>query len=152
MPKFILNYFAKLRSTNSENIIFFPLYYILSFLFSPFSFNSSPHYHYYIFIHFIIIGLNAQTKLQYDAMVYSCLSNVLLIFEHDQSHVMINGGTHTYIKETISPFVLPYNLVITNPTPLNKNLVLEILERTREKMGKSIRSSSSLSHVASSSL
>jgi hypothetical protein len=26
---------------------------------------------------------------------------------------MINGGTHTYIKETISPFVLPYNLVIT---------------------------------------
>ena len=59
-------------------------------------------------------------------MVYSCLSNVLLIFEHDQSYVMINGGTHTYIKETISPFVLPYNLVITNPTPLNKNLVLEI--------------------------
>jgi hypothetical protein len=39
---------------------------------------------------------------------------------------MITRDTHTYIKETISPFILPYNLDITNPTPLNKNLVLEI--------------------------
>jgi hypothetical protein len=56
--------FVKLRSTKSENKIFL-LYYILSFLFSPFSFNSSSHHHYYIFVHFIIIVLNAQTKLQY---------------------------------------------------------------------------------------
>jgi hypothetical protein len=39
---------------------------------------------------------------------------------------MINGDTHTYIKETISPFVHPNNLDITNPTPLKNNLVLEI--------------------------
>jgi integral membrane sensor domain MASE1 len=121
MPKFIPNYFVKLRSTNSENIIF--LYYIHSFLFSPFSFNSSPHYHYYIFIHFIIIGLNAQTKLQYDAMVYLCLINVLLIFEHDQSHVMIVNG-HQTLRSTL--FSLFTHLDITNPTPLKKNLVLEI--------------------------
>ena len=62
-------------------------------------------------------------------MVYLCLSEVLLIFKHDQSHVMINGDTHTYIKETISPFVLPNNLDITNPTPLNRNLVLEICKK-----------------------
>jgi hypothetical protein len=29
------------------------------------------------------------------------------------SHVMINRDTLTYIKETISPFILPYNLGIT---------------------------------------
>jgi hypothetical protein len=43
--------------------------------------------------------------------------------------VMINGDTHTYIKETISPFVHPNNLDITNPTPLNRNLVLEICKK-----------------------
>jgi hypothetical protein len=39
------------------------------------------------------------TKIQYYAMVYLCLSGVLLIFKHDQTHVMINRDTHTYIKE-----------------------------------------------------
>jgi hypothetical protein len=39
--------------------------------------------------------------------------NDLLIFKYDQSHVMITRGTHTYIKETISSFILPYNLGIT---------------------------------------
>jgi hypothetical protein len=33
---------------------------------------------------------------------------------------------HTYSKETIPPFTLPYNLDITNPTPLKNNLALEI--------------------------
>jgi hypothetical protein len=31
-----------------------------------------------------------------------------------------------YIKEIISPLVFSYKLRITNATPLNKNLVLEI--------------------------
>ena len=72
--------------------------------------STSPHY--YIFIHFIIIGLNAQTKLQYDAMVYLCLSNVLLIFEHDQSHVMI-GRFNIHIKHKKNNFP-PLLLSITN--------------------------------------
>jgi hypothetical protein len=59
--------------------------------------KSSSHY-YFIFIHIIIV-LNAQTKIQYYAMVYLCLSGVLLIFKHDQAYVMINRDTHTYIKE-----------------------------------------------------
>jgi hypothetical protein len=33
----------------------FSLYYILSFSFLPISFNSSPHYHYYIFIHLLLL-------------------------------------------------------------------------------------------------
>jgi hypothetical protein len=32
-------------------------------------------------------------------MVYLCLSAVLLIFNHDQAHVMIDRDAHTYIKE-----------------------------------------------------
>jgi hypothetical protein len=36
----------------------------------------------FYFIH-IVIALNAQTKIQYDAMVYLCLSEVLLIFKHE---------------------------------------------------------------------
>jgi hypothetical protein len=43
-------------------------------------------------------------------------------------------------------------LGITNPTPLTKNLVLEIYEDIGKRWGKSMRSSSSLSQVASSSL
>jgi hypothetical protein len=59
-------------------------------------------------------------------MVYLCLNKDLLIFKHEWSHVMITRGTHTYIKETISPFILPDKVGITNPTPLKNNLVLEI--------------------------
>jgi Fe-S cluster assembly ATPase SufC len=48
------------------------------------------------FIHFII-AFNAQTKIQNDAMVYLCHSEVLLIFfKRDQSHVMINGDAHIF--------------------------------------------------------
>jgi hypothetical protein len=32
-------------------------------------------------------------------MVYFCLSGVLLIFNHDQAHVMIDRDAHTYINE-----------------------------------------------------
>jgi hypothetical protein len=32
-------------------------------------------------------------------MVYFCLSGVLLIFNHDQAHVIIDRGAHTYINE-----------------------------------------------------
>jgi hypothetical protein len=39
--------------------------------------------------------------------------------------VMVNKEC-TYNKEIISPLVISYKLGITNPTPLNKNLVLEI--------------------------
>jgi hypothetical protein len=45
-------------------------------------------------------------------MVYLCLIKDLL-FLHEWSHVMITRGTHTYIKETISPFILPYKVGIT---------------------------------------
>jgi hypothetical protein len=41
------------------------------FLFPLFVLKSFSHY-YFIFIHIIIV-LNAQTKIQYDAMVYLCL-------------------------------------------------------------------------------
>jgi hypothetical protein len=51
-----------------------------------------------------------------------CRSEVLFIFKHDQSHVEM----HINSKETIPPFILPYNSSITNPTPLKNNLVLEI--------------------------
>jgi hypothetical protein len=39
------------------------------------------------------------------------------------SHALISGS-HTH-KEIISIFII-YNLGFTNPTPLNKNLVLEV--------------------------
>jgi hypothetical protein len=54
------------------------------------------------------------------------------------------------MKEIISPLVISYKLGITNPTPLTKNLALEIYVELGKRWGKSIRSSS-LSHVASSS-
>jgi hypothetical protein len=61
VSNFILNYFIKFKSINSENII--SLYIIYSpFSFPPISFNSSPHYHYYIFIHFITIVLKCTTN------------------------------------------------------------------------------------------
>jgi hypothetical protein len=47
-------------------------------------------------------------------MVYLCLIKDLLFFLHGWSHVMITRGTHTYIKETISPFILPYKVGITD--------------------------------------
>jgi hypothetical protein len=40
--------------------------------------------------------MHKQHKLQHDAMVYLCLSKVLLMFKHDQSHVMIIRDTHIY--------------------------------------------------------
>jgi hypothetical protein len=83
--------------------------YIISFflLFPQILFSLS-----FYLIH-IIIAFNAQTKIQYDAMVYLCLIKDLLFFLHEWSHVMITRGTHTYIKETISPFILPYKVGIT---------------------------------------
>jgi hypothetical protein len=59
-----------------ENMIQYILY--LSFIFL----NSFFSHYYYIFIHIIIV-LNAQSELQYDAMVYLCFSKDLLIFKHD---------------------------------------------------------------------
>jgi hypothetical protein len=62
-------------------IIFFYIeYYFLLSSISPFSSNLLLTF--IFFIHIIIV-LNAQTKIQYDAMVYLCLSKVLLIFKHD---------------------------------------------------------------------
>jgi hypothetical protein len=40
--------------------------------------------------------MHKQQKLQHDAMVYLCLSKVLLMFKHDPSHVMIIRDTHIY--------------------------------------------------------
>ena len=56
--------------------------------------------------------LNAQTKIQYDAKVYLCRSEVLLIFNHDQAHVMIDRDAHTYMI-VISPFWFSYKVGIT---------------------------------------
>jgi hypothetical protein len=39
--------------------------------------------------------------------------------------VMVNRDD-TYIKEIMSPLIFSYKLSTTNPTSLNKNLVLEI--------------------------
>jgi hypothetical protein len=33
---------------------------------------------------------------------------------------MTNRDTYTYIEETNSTFIIPYNLGITNPTPLTR--------------------------------
>jgi hypothetical protein len=41
-------------------------------------------------------------KSQNDAMVYLCRSDVLLIFKHDQSHVMINGDAHIFKGDSSS--------------------------------------------------
>jgi hypothetical protein len=91
------------------------IFYIISFflLFPQILFSLS-----FYLIH-IIIAFNAQTKIQYDAMVYLCLIKDLLFFLHVWSHVMITRGTHTYIKETISPFYSSlqsgyYNRVLTH--------------------------------------
>jgi hypothetical protein len=46
--------------------------------------------------------LNAQTKIQYDAKVYLCRIEVLLIFKHDRSHVMINGDAHIFKGDNTS--------------------------------------------------
>jgi hypothetical protein len=35
-------------------------------------------------------------------MVYLCRSDVLLIFKHDQSHVMINGDAHIFKGDSSS--------------------------------------------------
>jgi hypothetical protein len=59
-------------------------------------------------------------------MVYLCLSKVLLIFKHDQSHVMINIDTHTYIKESNFYFYSSLQFGYYKSYPLTKNLVLEI--------------------------
>jgi hypothetical protein len=61
-------------------ILFYIEYYFLLSSISPFSSNLLLTF--IFFIHIIIV-LNAQTKIQYDAMVYLCLSKVLLIFKHD---------------------------------------------------------------------
>jgi hypothetical protein len=57
--------------------------------------------------------MHKQPRIQYDAIVYLCLIKDLLFFLHEWSHVMITRGTQTYIKETISPFILPYKVGIT---------------------------------------
>jgi hypothetical protein len=46
-------------------------------------------------------------------MVYLCRSKVLLIFKHDQTHVMINEDAHIF-KGDNSSFILPYNMSITS--------------------------------------
>jgi hypothetical protein len=70
--------------------------------------------------------------------------SLLIVFSHTSQEVNIKSS-----KE-INFFKL-YNLGIANPTPITKNLVLEILEGLGKCWGKSTRSSSSLSQVASSS-
>jgi hypothetical protein len=98
-------YIVKLKVPILE-IYKFCLYFIyfLFFLFSPFSSFSNPisnlvllksssHY-YYIFIHIIII-LNAQTKLQYDAWLFCVLvktHSLLIRFSHMSQEV--DGKSH----------------------------------------------------------
>jgi hypothetical protein len=116
-----LIFFYKLRFI-FYNISIFLFYFQINFRFRVYFKILIP-----LSLHFIhiIIAFNARTKIQNDAMVYLCRSEVLLIFKHDQTHVMINGDAHIF-KGDNSSFILPYNLSITNPTPLKNNLVLEI--------------------------
>jgi hypothetical protein len=59
------------------------LYYFQFFPICTFGVKSKFSTHCNIFI-YVIIVLNAQTnKIQYDAMVYMCLSKDLLIFKHE---------------------------------------------------------------------
>jgi hypothetical protein len=63
-------------------------------------------------------------------MVYLCLIKDLL-FLHEWSHVMITRGTHTYIKETISPFILPYKVGITRGAGRERCMAAQTLEGER---------------------
>jgi hypothetical protein len=45
---------------------------------------------------------------------FICVLLRIYFFLHEWSHVMITKGTHTYIKETISPFILPFKVGITD--------------------------------------
>jgi hypothetical protein len=45
--------------------------------------------------------------------------------------IVIRDGTHIQVKEMFSYHMI-YNLGITNPTPLNKNLVLEICKKKKD--------------------
>jgi hypothetical protein len=90
--------------------IFYLYFDILSLLLF---FSSNPLHYYFIFIRSIMV-LNAQTKIQYDAKVYLCRSEVLLIFKHDRSHVMINGDAHIFKGENssfYSPLQFEYYIV-----------------------------------------
>jgi hypothetical protein len=58
-------------------------------------------------------------------MVYLCRSEVLLIFKHDRSHVMINGDAHI-LKGDNSSFYCPLQFEYYKSYPLKNNLVLEI--------------------------
>jgi hypothetical protein len=60
--------------------------------------------------------LNAQIKIQYDAKVYLCRSEVLLIFKHDRSHVMINGDAPIFKGDNssfYSPLQFEYYILLT---------------------------------------
>jgi hypothetical protein len=78
--EFILELYCEIKKYQFWKYINLPYILYTLFLFSPFFLKSSSHY-YYIFIHIIIV-LNAQTKLQYDAMVYFSFSKDLLMISH----------------------------------------------------------------------
>jgi hypothetical protein len=46
--------------------------------------------------------------------------------------IVIGDGTHIRVKEMFSYHMI-YNLGVTNPTPLNRNLVLEICKERNTK-------------------
>jgi hypothetical protein len=53
-------------------------------------------------------------------MVYLCRSEVLLIFKHDQSHVMINGDAHIFKGDNSSfypPLQFEYYTASTRTSP-----------------------------------
>jgi succinate-acetate transporter protein len=52
------------------------------FFFSP-PFSSNPLLIIILFLFVLLFFLNAQTKIQYDAMVYLCINKDLLIFKHE---------------------------------------------------------------------
>jgi hypothetical protein len=58
------DYFVHFKCTNIFIYIFLYILYLFSLLFPQMFFSL-----YFIFIHIIIV-LNAQTKIQYDAMIY----------------------------------------------------------------------------------
>jgi hypothetical protein len=67
------------KYSNMKRYIY--LYIFLYTLYTLFFLKSSSRY-YFIFIRIMIV-LNAQAKIQYDALVYLCLNKYLLILKHE---------------------------------------------------------------------
>jgi hypothetical protein len=77
----------------------------------------------FLLILLLLLLMHKQTKLQYDAwLIYVLLKNYSLLNMVIHMSQGVEGNTY---KEINSHHII-YRLGITNPTPLKKNIVLEI--------------------------